>query len=98
MLRNVVVGRLKPGVDPKQLEAGLQALRDLRVDGVEFRLVAGHDLGLREGNASFALTADFTSADDYRVYDTDEEHNRIRSELIGPLCASIERIQFELID
>ena len=56
MIRNVVVGRLKDGVAPGEVEPALQALRDLKVDGVEFTLVGGVDLGLRDGAASFALT------------------------------------------
>jgi len=48
MIRNVVVGRLKDGVAPEEVEPALQALRDLTVDGVEFTLVACVDLGLRE--------------------------------------------------
>lgn len=33
MIRNVVVGRLRPGVAPEHIEPGLQALRDLTVAG-----------------------------------------------------------------
>ena len=95
-VRNVVVGRVHAGVDPADVEAALQALRDLRVEGVTMRLVAGQDLGLRDGNASFVLTADFDDEDAYRVYDADPEHNRIRRELFVPISASIERIQFAL--
>jgi hypothetical protein len=39
MIRNVVVGRLKDGVAPEEVEPALQALRHLTVDGVEFTLV-----------------------------------------------------------
>jgi hypothetical protein len=96
MIRNVVVGTVNEGVDPVEVENALQALRDLRVDGVDFTLVAGQDLGLREGNASYVLTADFVDEDAYRVYDADEEHNRIRRELFAPISASISRVQFRL--
>jgi len=96
MIRNVVVGRLKDGVAPEEIEPGLQALRDLAVEGVEFRLVAGVDRGLRDGNASYALTCDLLDDDAYRTYDADPEHNRIRRELIAPFSASVERVQFEL--
>jgi len=96
MIRNVVVGRLKDGVAPEEIEPGLQALRDLAVEGVEFRLVAGVDRGLRDGNASYALTCDLVDDDAYRTYDADPEHNRIRRELIVPFSASVERVQFEL--
>jgi hypothetical protein len=96
MIRNVVVGRLKDGVTPEEIEPGLQALRDLKVDGVEFTLVAGVDRGLREGNASYALTCDLVDDDAYRTYDADPEHNRIRREMIAPLSVSVERVQFRL--
>ncbi|WP_224403660.1 Dabb family protein [Pseudonocardia sp. ICBG1034] len=96
MIRNVVVGRLKDGVDPAGIEEGLQALRDLRVEGLDLDLEAGLDLGLREGNAHFVLTLDLPDEESYRVYDSDDEHNRIRRELFAPLCSSIERIQFRL--
>ena len=39
MIRNVVVGRLRDGVTPEEIEPAIQALRDLKVDGVEFTLV-----------------------------------------------------------
>lgn len=96
MIRNVVVGRLRDGVEPAEIEKGLQALRDLRVDGVELDLVAGLDLGLRDGNAHYVITVDLADEQAYRVYDADAEHNRIRREMFAPLSSSIERIQFPL--
>jgi len=96
VIRNVVVGRLKDGVAPEEIEPALQALRDLEVEGVAFTLVAGVDLGLRDGAASYALTCDFVDEDAYRTYDADPEHNRVRREMIAPLSASIERVQFRL--
>ena len=96
MIRNVVVGTVHEGVDPVEVENALQALRDMRVEGVDYTVVAGQDLGLREGNASYVLTIDFASEDDYRAYDADDEHNRPRRELFAPISASITRIQFRL--
>jgi hypothetical protein len=43
MIRNVVVGRVREGVPAEQVEQAIQALRDLTVEGVEFRLVGGQD-------------------------------------------------------
>lgn len=83
-------------MSPDEVEPALQALRDLSVEGVEFALVAGVDLGLREGSASYALTCDLVEEDAYRVYDADPEHNRIRREMFAPISASIERVQFRL--
>ena len=98
MIRNVVVGTVRDGVGSPEVEEALQALRDLCVEGVTLRCVAGADLGLREGNASFAITVDLDSEEAYRIYDADPEHNRIRRELFAPISASISRIQFALPD
>ncbi len=96
MIRNVVMGRVHDGVSAEEIERGLQALRDLTVDGVEFRLVAGIDLGLREGNASYSITGDFVDEAAYRIYDADAGHNRIRAEMFAPITETIMRAQFRL--
>ncbi|MFC5995611.1 Dabb family protein [Pseudonocardia hispaniensis] len=96
MIRNVVVGRVRDGISAEQVQAALQAIRELRVEGVELDAVAGLDLGLREGNATFAITVDLLDEEAYRRYDLDEEHNRIRRELFAPIVESIDRIQFRL--
>ncbi|WP_409329424.1 iron-sulfur cluster assembly protein [Trujillonella humicola] len=95
VIRNVVVGRLLDDVDPGEVERGLQALRELRVEGVGV-VLAGLDLGLRDGNADFVVTADIEDEAAYRRYDEDPEHNRIRREVFGRLCSRIERVQFRL--
>jgi hypothetical protein len=96
VIRNVVVGRLRDGVTPEEIEPAIQALRDLKVEGVEFTLVGGVDRGLREGNASYALTCDLVDDEAYRIYDADPEHNRIRREMFAPLCAQIARVQIHV--
>ncbi|MDF3049440.1 MAG: stress protein [Pseudonocardia sp.] len=94
MIRNVVVGRVRPGTPVEDVERALQALRDLRVDGVDLRMVSGVDAGLREGNASYAITVDLADEQAYRVYDRDPEHNRIRAEMFAPITERAERVQF----
>jgi hypothetical protein len=96
MIRNVVVGVLRDDATREQAQAALDAIAALRVEGVAFEMRTGLDLGLREGNASYVLTADFADAEAYRVYDLDEEHNRIRRELFAPISSEIRRIQFVL--
>jgi hypothetical protein len=51
--------------------------------------------GLREGNWSFAIVADFTDAESYRQYDLEDGHNRLRAEL-APHAEQVGRAQFEL--
>ena len=102
MIRNVVLGRLRPTDDPAQreadaalLEQGLAAIAALSFPGL-VAMSVGTDLGLRDGGWSFAIVNDWQDADAYRVYDADEEHNRIRREIIVPICQDIARVQFEL--
>ena len=94
MIRNVVVGRVRPGASPEAVEEALDALMSLEPKGmIEMRV--GTDAGLRDGNWSYAITADFVDEEAYRRYDLDEEHNRIRQELFVPVSEEIARVQFE---
>jgi hypothetical protein len=94
MIRNVVMVKLKPEQDRAEVAAIQQGLRDLNCPGTVSYAV-GDDLGLRAGNWSFAIVADFTDEDSYRAYDLDAEHNRIRARL-APLTEQIARLQFEV--
>lgn len=102
MIRNVVVGRLRSTDDAEQRAADLALLREglagiaaLRFPGLLANHV-GADLGLRDGGWSFAITNDWQDADAYRVYDTDEEHNRLRREIFAVVSEEIARVQFEV--
>jgi len=93
VIRNVVLGRLRPGVEREQVEPALAAIVALQPAGlIDCRV--GTDLRLRDGAWDFAITSDFVDEASYRAYDVDEEHNRIRSEMFGPLCSDIARVQF----
>lgn len=94
MIRNVVMGRLKPDADTDLLDQGLAGIVALNIEGMRDVRV-GRDAGLRPGNWDFSITADFEDVGAYRAYDEDEEHNRLRREIFGPLSAEIARIQFE---
>lgn len=92
MIRNVVVGRVRPDVPREQLEAALAAIVALDPPGC-LSLVAGVDAGLREGNWSFSITGDFVDEQAYRAYDLEGEHNRVRRELFAPICEEMVRVQ-----
>jgi hypothetical protein len=94
MIRNIVLVRLKAGQDPAIVAKAQQAFLDLNCPGT-ISYVIGDDLGLREGNWSFAIVADFTDAEAYRAYDKDLAHNQARAG-IGPLTEQIARVQFEM--
>jgi hypothetical protein len=94
MIRNIVLVKLKAGHDPAVIAEAQQAFLDLNCPGT-LSYVIGDDLGLREGNWSFAIVADFADSDAYRAYDQDPAHNRARAGLI-PLTEQIARVQFEM--
>ena len=80
MIRNVVMVKLTGDADRArvaELQAGLRALNTPGT--LQFTL--GDDAGLREGNWDYAIVADFSDAEAYRVYDMDDEHNRLRAAL-----------------
>jgi hypothetical protein len=92
MIRNVVVGRLRPAEDPAQhaadaalLQEGLAGIAALKFPGM---------LAMTTG--SFAITNDWQDVESYRVYDADEEHNRLRREIFAKICQDIARVQIDL--
>jgi len=93
MVRNVVMIRFKPGTSKAQIDAVRVAL-----EAIDFpdrtNLSIGRDAGLRAGNMDFVALADFLDEDSYRRFDADEEHNRVRRELIAPIAESVERCQY----
>ncbi|HEY4027376.1 MAG TPA: Dabb family protein [Candidatus Dormibacteraeota bacterium] len=94
MIRNVVLVKLKAGHDAAQVAAIQEGLRGLDCPGT-LSYTIGNDVGLRDGNWSFAIVADFADRDAYRAYDQDAEHNRLRARL-APMAEQISRVQFEL--
>jgi len=87
VIRNVLVGRLRPGVPREAVEQALAAIVVLQPDGcLDMRV----DAGLRPGNWNFAISADFVDEQAYRRrYDLEAEHNRVREELFVPICEDI---------
>jgi hypothetical protein len=94
VIRNVVLGRLRAGVERAEIEPALAAIVALHPDGL-LDCRVGVDEGLRDESWDFAITSDFVDAAAYRAYDREAEHNRVRREMFGPLCADIARVQFE---
>jgi hypothetical protein len=95
MIRNIVLVKFRPGTTQTQIDAVTSAVRAMEIAGL-ISLSFGTDLGLREGNVSFAAVFDFEDEAAYRAYDRDEEHNRIRRELLAPIAERAERCQYRL--
>jgi hypothetical protein len=94
MIRNVVMFRLRPGADLAEVAAVQTGLRAMDLPGT-LSYTIGDDLGLRDGNWSFAVVSDFTDTEAYRAYDADAGHNDLRARL-APHVEEISRVQFEL--
>lgn len=95
MIRHVVLGRLKPGVEEADIRPVLEALARLQIPGLH-AIRTGVDLRLKDGTWDLAITSDLEDEAAYRVYDTDAEHDRIRREQLLPLVAELARAQFTL--
>ena len=95
MLHHVVTFHLKPDAPADQVERIREAVQALGATLPEVRSIAvGRDLGLREGNASFAIVAQFEDVEGFAVYADHPEHVRIIKELIGPHIESRHPVQF----
>ncbi|BEP12348.1 hypothetical protein acdb102_06590 [Acidothermaceae bacterium B102] len=94
MIQNVVMGKLKPGLELSAAQPALDAILALTPPGlIECRV--GTDLRLREGSWDYAISSTWVDEAAYRAYDLDDEHNRIRRELFAPVSEQISRVQFE---
>jgi len=55
----------------------------------------GIDAGLKEsGNADYGIVASFDNSEDWRKYDTDDLHNKVRAEVFAPIVGARTVIQF----
>jgi hypothetical protein len=95
MLHHVVTFNLRPDAPADQVDRIREALHALAATLPEMRSLAiGADLGLREGNSSFAIAAQFDDVDGFKVYADHPEHIRIIKELIGPSISERHPVQF----
>jgi len=87
---------LKPTADMAEVRAVQEGFRNLNCPGT-LSYTLGDDLGLKDGNWSFGICADFADEESYRGYDLDEEHNRLRARL-APHAARTARSQYVVED
>ena len=55
----------------------------------------GADAGLADGNASFAIVADFEDVDSYLAYRTHPAHLEVINRAIAPISANRRAVQYE---
>jgi hypothetical protein len=94
VIRNVVMLKLRADADRAAAEELFPGFRNLNCPGT-LAYTIGFDAGLRDGNWSVAIVADFEDVAAYRNYDADPEHSRLRG-LIGAMAEQVSRVQFEI--
>lgn len=94
-IRHVVLMRFQPGTEPAAIESLTSALRALpgQIPEISGYLV-GSDLDLADGNWDFAVTADFTSIENFHVYRDHPSHLAVIRDLIAPHLAERAAVQF----
>jgi Stress responsive A/B Barrel Domain len=99
VIRHVVVFRFSDGATDDQKEAMRAALRRLPELIPEIRAYRfGDDLGLRDDNFDFAVTADFDDVDDFLVYRDHPDHQKAIAEYIAPIAKARAGAQYEWPD
>ncbi|HEY7147293.1 MAG TPA: Dabb family protein [Streptosporangiaceae bacterium] len=77
----------------QQVADELSALPPLMKGLVSYRI--GADAGLVDGNADFAVVADFEDAASYLAYRDHPAHQAVISEFIRPIAAQRMSLQYE---
>lgn len=99
MIRHVVCFRWTEGTGPEQVAAVAAGLAALPGEIPEIRQYRfGSDLGLAEGNADFAVVADFDDEAGWRTYREHPAHQRVIAERIGPIVADRLAVQLRIDD
>ncbi|HVW31613.1 MAG TPA: Dabb family protein [Acidimicrobiia bacterium] len=96
MIRHVVMFNFRDGTTGDQKEAVRTALRALPEAIPEIRAYRfGADLGLRDDNFDFVVTADFDDVDGFVVYRDHPDHQKAVAEHIAPIVTARAAVQFE---
>jgi hypothetical protein len=96
VFRHVVMVRFADDTTDEQKEAlrtGLRRLPEVIPEISAYRF--GDDLGLRDDNFDFVVTADFDSLEHYIVYRDHPDHQKVIAELIVPIITARAAVQFE---
>jgi hypothetical protein len=96
MIRHVVVFRWKPETTAEQKALVATELAKLPAIVPSIRsFVIGPDAGITQGDAEFAVTADFDDEAGYLAYRDDPAHREIIATYITPLVAERTAVQLE---
>ena len=96
MFRHMVMVRFADDTTDEQKEAMRSALRRLPELIPEVRAYRfGDDLGLRDDNFDFGISADFDDKDGFVVYRDHPDHQKVIADLITPIITARAAVQFE---
>ena len=97
MIRHVVVFSWKPEATLEQVEQIATELRKLPAVIPAIKAYAcGTDAGITQGNADFAVTADFDDEAGFVSYRDNPDHRAIIQTYITPITAHRAAAQFEV--
>src|SRR5579859_5500691 len=96
MIRHVVVMTWTAEATEEQKREAMSAVATLppRMKGL-LNYSFGADAGLADGNASFAIVADFEDVDSYLAYRTHPAHLEVINHAIAPISAQRRAVQYE---
>jgi hypothetical protein len=95
MIRHVVVFRWKPeATEDQKARAAAEVARLPAIVPSILGFAIGADAGIDEGNAEFAVTADFEDEAGYLAYRNDPTHRAILAEHVRPILAERTAVQF----
>lgn len=97
MIRNVVLGRLRPDADPAVLDEALRGIVDLHPDGL-VQVHVGRAPGSARATGTTPSPPTSSTPRPTGATTADAEHDRLRRELFAPVSAEIARLQFEVPD
>lgn len=95
-VQHVVLMRFNDDTDPTDIEAlatGLRRLPSLIPQIATYAV--GQDAGVAENLFQFAVSARFASVEDFNTYRNHPEHRALVSDLLEPICAERQSVQFE---
>ena len=97
MLRHVVLLTFTPSTTPEDVAAIIDGLESLPAVVPEIESYSfGSDLGIVDGNASFAIIGEFADAAAYQAYADNPVHLDVIRTRIAPFVAARSAVQYEV--
>jgi len=91
---HVVTLTFRPDTTATVISKLAAALDDLAPQSNAITFQHGTDLGIREGNADYGITAVFNDEETFRAYMASPQHQQIISDLVTPHLQARSAVQF----